>query len=72
LQTATRWRLSAEVEFVGLPAGLTTGEVLREEPRVVEARDGRFGDWFGPSEAYVYRFALPKEEDGSRSPAPGD
>jgi hypothetical protein len=50
---------TVEVEFSGLPAGLGKGEVLYEEPRIAEAKDGRFTDWFGPFEAHVYRFERP-------------
>jgi len=47
---------TAEVEFTGLPADLTTGEVLFEEPRKVQGTTGSFKDWFGPYEVHVYRF----------------
>jgi len=48
---------TVEVEFSGLPADLGKGDVLYEEPRTVQAQDGRFTDWFGPFEVHVYRFA---------------
>ena len=40
----------------GLPADCTTGSVIFEEPRTVEAKDGSFTDWFGPNEVHVYKF----------------
>src|SRR5439155_15072090 len=48
--------LTEKVEFSGLPAGAAKGNVLHEEPRVVEAKEGKFTDWFGPVEVHVYRF----------------
>ena len=48
---------TVEVEFSGLPTDLTRGDVLYEQPRVVEAQAGAFTDWFGPFEVHVYRFA---------------
>jgi hypothetical protein len=42
--------------FNGLPAWTTRGEVMFEPPRVVEAKDRKFTDWFGPFEVHVYRF----------------
>ena len=42
--------------FNGLPAWAARGEVMFESPRAVEAKDGRFTDWFGPFEVHVYRF----------------
>ncbi len=48
-----------QVEFQGLPATTTAGEVLYEPPRTVTAREGRLQDWFGPFEVHVYRFRLP-------------
>jgi hypothetical protein len=47
---------TVEVEFSGLPSAAAEGEVLFESPRKVEAKDGRFKDWFGPFEVHVYRF----------------
>lgn len=46
-----------QVRFGGLPAGLTTGHVMFEEPRTVAVKDGSFTDWFGPFDVHVYRFA---------------
>ena len=48
---------TGQVTFSGLPAELTTGAVLFEEPRKVTAQAGSFTDWFGPNEVHVYRFA---------------
>lgn len=50
---------TVETEFTGLPAGLTGGEVLFEEPRRVVVNGGAFKDWFGPFDVHVYRFRLP-------------
>jgi hypothetical protein len=44
------------VRFSGLPNELKAGDVVFEEPRKVEAKDGSFADWFGPNEVHVYRF----------------
>ncbi len=44
------------VTFTGLPQGIGSGDLLFEEPRKVEAKDGSFTDWFGPNEVHVYRF----------------
>jgi hypothetical protein len=49
---------TAQVEFTGLPAGITKGEVMFESPRTVEAKAGKFTDWFAPFEVHVYRFKL--------------
>jgi hypothetical protein len=47
---------AALVEFTGLPTAVATGEVLFEAPRMVEAKAGKFSDWFAPFEVHVYRF----------------
>jgi hypothetical protein len=47
---------TAKVQFSGLPADLREGEVMFESPRRIEAKDGKFSDWFGPFEVHVYRF----------------
>lgn len=44
------------VRFSGLPKGCATGQVLFEEPREVQAKDGSFTDWFTPHDVHVYRF----------------
>ena len=49
---------TAKVEFTGLPASAAIGEVMFEAPRTVEARGGKFTDWFAPFEVHVYRFKL--------------
>ncbi len=46
------------VEFAGLPAAATVGEVLYESPRMVEAKNGRLTDWFAPYDVHVYRFKI--------------
>jgi hypothetical protein len=46
---------TVEVEFTGLPATATGGEVMFEEPRKVEVEKGTFTDWFAPFEVHVYR-----------------
>jgi hypothetical protein len=45
-----------KAEFTGLPASLTTGEVLFEAPRKVAVKDGKFTDWFAPFEVHIYHF----------------
>jgi hypothetical protein len=47
-----------QVEFSGLPRSTAKGEVMYEAPRTVEAKDGKFKDWFAPFEVHVYRFKL--------------
>ena len=42
-------------EFSGLPATADVGEVLFEDPRKVDIKEGKFTDWFGPFEVHVYR-----------------
>ncbi|HEY5914118.1 MAG TPA: hypothetical protein VJA21_26315 [Verrucomicrobiae bacterium] len=49
---------TVQVEFSGLPPTVSTGEVMFEAPRTLEARQGRFTDWFAPFEVHVYRFKL--------------
>ena len=51
-----RSHTTEEVEFTGLPATTTGGEMLFEEPRQVEIKNGAFKDWFAPFEVHVYRF----------------
>jgi len=46
---------TAKVTFSGLPASVSGGDVLYEEPRTVQAKNGSFTDWFGPEEVHVYR-----------------
>ena len=45
-----------EIEFTGLPEGITVGEVLFEEPRKVTAKNGTLKDWFAPWDVHVYKF----------------
>ena len=47
---------TVQAAFSGLPAWAARGEVMFEPPRAVEAKDGKFTDWFGPFEVHVYRF----------------
>ena len=54
---------TAEVEFSGLPDGVSTGEVLYEPPRTIQVKGGAFKDWFAPWDVHVYKF--------SRGPAGG-
>jgi hypothetical protein len=46
---------TAQVTFHGLPAAMTSGDVVYEEPRKIELKNGQFTDWFGPEEVHVYR-----------------
>jgi hypothetical protein len=46
-----------QVRISGLPAECKTGQVMFEEPRVVQAQDGSFIDWFAPFDVHVYRFS---------------
>lgn len=43
------------VHFSGLPVARGAAEVLFEEPRVADVKDGTLSDWFGPFEVHVYR-----------------
>jgi hypothetical protein len=45
-----------QVQFGGLPKECARGQVVFEEPRQVQAKDGRFTDWFAPYDVHVYRF----------------
>jgi hypothetical protein len=44
------------INFSGLPVSATKAEVMFAAPRTVEAKDGKFTDWFAPLEVHVYRF----------------
>jgi hypothetical protein len=46
-----------EVQFSGLPASATGGDMLFEEPRRVKIQNGQFTDWFAPYEVHLYRFS---------------
>ena len=48
---------TVQATFSGLPVWAARAEVMFEPPRVIEARDGKFTDWFGPFEVHAYRFA---------------
>ncbi len=63
---AKREGATVEVRFRGLPAGISEGDVLFEEPRKVTVSGGAFTDWFGPNEVHVYRFGGPKQADRPR------
>jgi hypothetical protein len=45
-----------QVQFIGLPASSTAGELLFEAPRRLQIANGKFSDWFAPYEVHVYRF----------------
>lgn len=45
-----------QVRFSGLPPECSKGQVLFEEPREVEAKNGSFTDWFAAYDVHVYRF----------------
>jgi hypothetical protein len=47
---------TVQAHFTGLPSSVSTGDVLYEEPRKVEVKDGAFADWFAPFDVHVYRF----------------
>lgn len=48
---------TAQAEFSNLPAACGEGELMFESPRKVEAKGGKFKDWFAPFEVHVYHFA---------------
>lgn len=50
---------TSEIQFTGLPKGITDGNLLFEDPRAVKVADGSFTDWFGPHEVHLYRFRRP-------------
>jgi hypothetical protein len=52
---AKREGKTLQVKFTGLPAVTSPAEVMFEEPRKVEVKDGVLQDWFGPDEVHVYR-----------------
>jgi hypothetical protein len=52
---AKREGKTQQVKFTGLPAGTSSAEVMFEEPRKVEVKDGVLQDWFGPNEVHVYQ-----------------
>src|ERR1051326_3427793 len=66
---AKREGSTVQVTFRGLPADVSTGDLLYEAPRKVTAQSGSFTDWFGPNEVHVYRFVRSRSNDvaGSRN-----
>jgi hypothetical protein len=48
---------TVEVEFSGLPDWAGQGQVMYESPRTVQAKDGKFTDWFAPFDVHVYCFS---------------
>ncbi len=48
---------TVEVEFSGLPDWAGKGQVMYESPRTVQARNGKFTDWFAPFDVHVYCFS---------------
>ncbi len=56
-----------QVKFTGLPAWAAAGDVLYESPRRVQAKAGRFTDWFAPFDVHVYRF---RRTDDNAMPLP--
>ena len=47
---------TVSVTFGGLPAWVSSGDVLYESPRTVSVQNGRFTDSFAPLDVHVYRF----------------
>jgi hypothetical protein len=45
---------TAKALFSGLPANAKIAEVMFEDPRTVEIKQGRLTDWFAPFEVHVY------------------
>lgn len=60
LLAAKREGSTVKATFRGLPADVSTGEMLYEEPRKVASSSGSFTDWFGPNEVHAYRFTRRK------------
>jgi hypothetical protein len=55
LLAAKREGATAKVHFSGVPSAQETADVLYEEPRTVQIKEGGFDDWFGPNDVHVYR-----------------
>src|SRR6185312_15704546 len=55
LLAARRDAPTAQVSYSGLPASITDGEVLFENPRHVTVTGGKLTDWFAPHDVHVYR-----------------
>ncbi len=47
---------TVNVTFSGLPASVSTGDLLYESPRTVTVQSGQFTDSFAPLDVHVYRF----------------
>jgi hypothetical protein len=47
-----------QVTFSGLPESVSNGDVLYEEPRKVQVKNGSFTDWFAPFDVHVYRLKM--------------
>ncbi len=48
---------TVEVKFSGLPDWAGKGQVMYESPRTVQAKNGKFTDWFAPFDVHVYCFS---------------
>jgi hypothetical protein len=51
-----------QATFSGLPKNVTSADVLFEEPRKVEIKDGQLADWFAPFDVHVYRILKDRRE----------
>ena len=47
---------TVEAEFSGLPDRAGKGQVMYESPRTIQAKNGKFTDWFAPFDVHVYCF----------------
>jgi len=47
---------TVQVKFTGLPSSISGGDVVYEEPRKIEVKNGAFTDWFAPFDMHVYQF----------------
>jgi hypothetical protein len=56
---AKREGATVKASFSGLPATEAQADVLFEEPRKIQIKNGAFEDWFGPNEVHVYHFTRP-------------
>lgn len=54
LLAAKREGATKKVHFSGLPSTQEQGDVLYEEPRTVQIKEGGFDDWFAPNDVHVY------------------
>ncbi len=55
LLAAKREGPTTNVHFSGLPSTDEKADVLYEEPRTVQIKEGGFDDWFAPNDVHVYR-----------------